>query len=424
VIDIRLLREDPAGFRARLGRKRYDPARLDAVVELDARKRQIQTQVEKLRAAKNQASKEISRAAAGERQAKIDAMKALGSEMDGLEKELAVREQELEALLITIPNPPHETVPDGDKDSPGEVVRTVGERPAFGFEARDHLALAELHRTIEIPRAAELSGSRFAYLMGELVHVQFALVGFVMDRLARRGFVPAVPPILVRERAMYGTGFFPADRNEIYKLEGEDLFLVGTSEVSLAGLWMDQIIPEERLPLRYVGYSTCLRREAGTYGKDTRGIFRVHQFDKVEMFSFVRPDQSWLEHELLLAIEEEIARDLRLHYRVVNIPAGDLGAPAAKKYDLEVWLPGQKAYRELTSCSNCTDFQARRLNCRYKDAGGRVHPVHTLNGTATAIGRTVIALLENHQREDGSVSLPEALHAFLPAGLREIQPKP
>jgi seryl-tRNA synthetase len=419
VIDIRLLREDPETFKKSLGRKRYDPASVDAVIRLDAEKRVTQTQVEQMRAAKNAASKEISKAPPDQRQAKIDAMKKLGVELEASEKRLEEQETELKSLLVQIPNPPHASVPDGGKDEEGEVVRTHGAKPAFDFPARDHLALAELHGTIEMQRAANLSGSRFAYLMGDLVHLQFGLVQYALAKLVGRGFTPVVPPIMVREKAMYGTGFFPADQNEIYKLEGEDLYMVGTSEVSLAGMHMDEIVHEERLPIRYVGYSTCLRREAGTYGKDTRGIFRVHQFDKVEMFSFCHPDKSAAEHELLLAIEEEIARELELHYRVMNIPAGDLGAPAAKKFDLEVWLPGQDAYRELTSCSNCTDYQARRLNCRFKGQGG-VQTVHTLNGTATAIGRTLIALLETHQRADGSVRLPEALHRYLPESVRVI----
>jgi seryl-tRNA synthetase len=417
-----MLREDPESFKKSLGRKRYDASGLDALIRLDAEKRQIQTQVEQMRAAKNAASKEIGKAPPDQRQAKIDANKKLGDDMVALEKKLEEQEEQLKGLLIQIPNPPHASVPDGGKDEEGEVVRLHGAKPAFDFTPKDHLALAEMHGTIEMERAANLSGSRFAYLMGDLVHLQFALVQYAMSKLVTRGFTPIVPPILVREKAMYGTGFFPADQNEIYKLDNEDLYLVGTSEVSLAGMHMDEILPEESLPRRYVGYSTCLRREAGTYGKDTRGIFRVHQFDKVEMFSFCHPDKSWEEHDLLLAVEEEIARELEFHYRVMNIPAGDLGAPAAKKYDLEVWLPGQNAYRELTSCSNCTDYQARRLNCRAKGAKG-VQPVHTLNGTATAIGRTLIALMETHQTADGGVRLPEALHRYLPEGLRALRPR-
>jgi len=418
VIDIRQLRENPEAFKKSLGRKRYDAEKLDAVIKLEAEKRKTQTRVDEIRAAKNAASKEISKVPPDQRAAKIEESKKLGLDLEALEKGLAEQEAQLKDLVIQIPNPPHESVPDGAKDEEGETIRVHGQKPVFAFEPKDHLALAEAHGTIDTTRAANLSGSRFAYLMGALVNVQFALIQYALAKLAARGFTPVVPPIMVREKAMYGTGFFPADQNEIYKLEGEDLYMVGTSEVSLAGMHMDEILAADRLPLRYVGYSTCLRREAGTYGKDTRGIFRVHQFDKVEMFSFCPPDKSWEEHELLLSVEEEIARELGFHYRVMNIAAGDLGAPAAKKYDLEVWLPGQNAYRELTSCSNCTDYQARRLNCRVKD-GKNVQAVHTLNGTATAIGRTLIALLENHQRADGSVAIPEVLHRFgAPAEIR------
>ncbi|MBI4861336.1 MAG: serine--tRNA ligase [Candidatus Riflebacteria bacterium] len=422
MIDIRQFREDPEGFKKSLGRKRFDPAVLNQVLELDVAKRQVQTQVERLRAAKNQSSKEISRCPPAQRASKIEEVKKLGDELAGLEKELLVQEEKLKELLIQIPNPPHESVPDGGKDEPGQTIREVGARPAFDFEPRDHLALGELHGTIDVQRASKLSGSRFSYLLGDLVHLQFALVQFALQKLSSKGFTPVVTPILVRELAMYGTGFFPADKNEIYKLQDEDLYLVGTSEVSLAGMYLDDMVSADSLPLRFVGYSTCLRREAGSYGKDTKGIFRVHQFDKVEMFSFTHPSRSWEEHELLLTVEEEIARELGFHYRVVNIVAGDLGAPAAKKYDLEVWLPGQNAYRELTSCSNCTDFQARRLNCRYKDDKGP-HLVHTLNGTAIAIGRTLIALLETHQRADGTVVVPECLHRYLPEKIRVLGPR-
>ena len=410
MIDIRQLRENPEAFKKSLGRKRYDAEKLDAVIKLEAEKRKTQTRVDEIRAAKNAASKEISKVPPDQRAAKIEESKKLGLDLEALEKGLAEQEAQLKDLVIQIPNPPHESVPDGAKDEEGETIRVHGQKPVFAFEPKDHLALAEAHGTIDTTRAANLSGSRFAYLMGALVNVQFALIQYALAKLAARGFTPVVPPIMVREKAMYGTGFFPADQNEIYKLEGEDLYMVGTSEVSLAGMHMDEILAADRLPLRYVGYSTCLRREAGTYGKDTRGIFRVHQFDKVEMFSFCPPDKSWEEHELLLSVEEEIARELGFHYRVMNIAAGDLGAPAAKKYDLEVWLPGQNAYRELTSCSNCTDYQARRLNCRVKD-GKNVQAVHTLNGTATAIGRTLIALLENGQQDDGSIAIPAALVA-------------
>ena len=259
---------------------------------------------------------------------------------------------------------------------------------------------------------ARVSGSRFAYLKGPVVLLEFALVRWALEVLERHGFTPVVPPVLVREQAMFGTGFLPDTEQQIYRLADDDLYLVGTSEVPLASLHAGEILDEEALPARYAGFSTCFRREAGAAGKDTRGIFRVHQFDKVEMFSFVRPEESQSEHDRLLSIEEELLQALEIPYRVVNIPVWDLGASAAKKYDLEAWLPGQGRYRELTSTSNTTDFQARRLGIRFRPGGGRPEEVHTLNGTAVAVGRTIIALVENHQRDDGSIEVPEVLQAF------------
>jgi seryl-tRNA synthetase len=278
-----------------------------------------------------------------------------------------------------------------------------------GDGARDHLELAG--PMIDIDHATKLSGARFAYLKGDLVMTELALVRFVLEKLRGFGFEPVIPPVLVRERALYGTGFLPDTEQQIYRLADDDLYLVGTSEVALASLHDDEILPAERLPLRYAGFSPCFRREAGAAGKDTRGIFRVHQFDKVEMFSFVEPEHSLEEHERILAIEEEILSELELPYRVVNISVGDLGNSAAKKYDCEAWLPSQGRYRELTSCSNTTDYQARRLNIRVRREK-RTQMLHTLNGTAVAVGRTLIALLENGQREDGSVGLPDVLAAY------------
>src|SRR5687767_12230786 len=259
--------------------------------------------------------------------------------------------------------------------------------------------------------------------MGDLVFVQFALMRHAMDILAGKGFMPVIPPVMVREEAMYGTGFLPSDSVNLYRTDEDELYLVGTAEVPLAAYRMGEIIDETDLPLRYAGYSTCFRREAGTYGKDMGGMFRVHQFDKVEMFVFTTPEASWDEHEYLVGIEEEIIGNLGLPYRVVNIAAGDLGGAAAKKYDIEVWLPGQQRYRELTSCSNCTDYQARRLQTRLRRDAGEIEVLHTLNGTATAISRTLIAIMENEQQFDGSVVLPKALHAYLPESLRELRPR-
>ncbi|MEO8424667.1 MAG: serine--tRNA ligase, partial [Actinomycetota bacterium] len=298
-----------------------------------------------------------------------------------------------------------------------------GEPTAFDFEPRDHVALGELLGVLDIERAVRTSGSRFVYLLGDIVLLQFALVRHALDILMARGFTPVIPPVLVREEALYGTGFLPTEAVNIYKTEQDDLYLVGTSEVPLAALHMDEILDEEILPRRYAGYSTCFRREAGTYGKDLGGMFRVHQFDKVEMFSFSTPESSWDELELLVSVEEEILGSLEFPYRVVNIAAGDLGGSAAKKYDIEAWLPGQGRYRELTSCSNYTDYGARRARTRMRRTGGGVEVLHTLNGTATAIGRTLIAIMENHQQADGSVALPAKLHPYLPESVRVLTPK-
>lgn len=293
------------------------------------------------------------------------------------------------------------------------VIREVGEIPSFDFEPRDHLEIGTALGLIDMESAARLSGSRFAYLKGDLVMLELALVRFALETARGEGHEPVVPPVLVRGEALEGTGYFPEARDQIYEIEKDDLFLTGTSEVALAGLHADQILDAADLPLRYCAFSTCFRREAGAAGRDTRGMFRVHQFDKVEMFSFVEPSASKDEHERLLSIEEGILQALEIPYRVVNIAVGDLGAPAAKKYDCEAWIPSQGRYRELTSCSNTTDYQARRLGCRYRPGDGESpEAVHTLNGTATAVGRTIIALIENRQEEDGSFSIPNTLHSY------------
>ncbi len=309
---------------------------------------------------------------------------------------------------MRLPNLVDPTAADGVDDDDAVELRTWGE-PRTGDGLGDHLALGEALGLIDVERAAKVSGSRFGYLLGPLVMVELALVRWAIDKLQPHGFTPVVPPVLVREHALYGTGFFPGDRDQVYGTE-DDLYLVGTSEVSLAAMHGDEILDADALPIRYAGFSTCFRRESGTYGKDTRGIFRVHQFDKVEMFSFCLPENSVEEHEFLLAREEELVQELGIPHRVVNIPAGDLGGPAAKKYDIEAWFPGQGRYREITSTSNTTDFQARRLKVRYRaEDGNRL--VHTLNGTAVT-GRWLIAIMENYQRDDGSIGVPEALQPY------------
>ena len=372
-------------------------------------------EVEGLRAERNEASDAIGAAKreGGDAQAAeqaISRMREVSARIKELEAELEGVEADREQLAATIPNPPDPEAPDGDTDEDAVVLREVGDRPEFGFEVRDHLDLGRALGLIETEKAAAASGSRFAYLMGDLVLVELALIRYAVGLVGAEGFTPVVPPVLVREGPLYGTGFFPGEREMIYEVEKDELFLVGTSEVALAALHADEILEADALPIRYAGISTCFRREAGAAGKDTRGIFRVHQFDKVEMFSFVEPAMAKDEHERLLAIEERILSGLEIPYRVVDIPVGDLGAPAARKFDCEAWIPSQGRYRELTSTSNTTDYQARRMGCRYRPAdGGSPEPVNTLNGTAVAVGRTLIAIIENRQDEDGSISIPQAL---------------
>jgi seryl-tRNA synthetase len=339
-------------------------------------------------------------------------MREVSARIKELETELEAVEDDRAALAATIPNPPVPEAPDGASDEDAVVLREVGEPPRFDFDVRDHLEIGRTLGLIETEKAAAASGSRFAYLLGDLVLVELALIRFAVGLLGEEGHTPVVPPVLVREGPLYGTGFFPGEREMIYEIPKDELFLVGTSEVALAALHADEIIEPGALPLRYAGISTCFRREAGAAGKDTRGIFRVHQFDKVEMFSFVEPDRARDEHERLLAIEERILAALEIPYRVVDIPVGELGAPAARKFDCEAWIPSQGRYRELTSTSNTTDYQARRLGCRYRPAADAApEHVNTLNGTAVAVGRTLIAILENRQRADGTVTLPSALVA-------------
>ena len=372
-------------------------ASLDRLLELDGRWRAIRTELEDLQAQRNRESKGRQGAPTPEERARLTELAARGRALSDQESALS---SEREAVLATLPNLPDPDAPDEDT-----VIKEVGEA---GKTGADHLELAGPR--IDMERAARLSGSRFAYLLGDLVMLELALVRYALGKLNTEGFTPVSPPVLVRERALYGTGFLPDTEQQIYKLADDELYLVGTSEVALASLHTDEILNSDALPFRYAGFSACFRREAGAAGRDTRGIFRVHQFDKVEMFSFVEPSQSAAEHERLLAIEESICQELSIPYRVVAIAIGDLGASAAKKYDIEAWLPGQGRYRELTSCSNTTDFQARRLDIRYRAPdGGKPETVHTLNGTAVTSSRTIIALLENGQQDDGSVTIPDVL---------------
>ncbi len=401
MLDLKEIRRDPDAARTALARRKAGD-RLDEVLRLDERRRELLPQVESLRAEQNKANDAIAQAKRSGEDASdaIERMKGVSARAKEIQGEVAQTEERLNSLLASVPNLPLASSPEEE-----EVVREWGDA---GKEGKDHLEL--LDGMVDMESGAKLSGSRFAYLRGPLVFLELALVRWAMELLAEKGHEPVIPPVLVREEALYGTGFLPDTEQQIYEVPEDDLYLAGTSEVALASIHAGDILEPGALPLRYAGFSSCFRREAGAAGKDTRGLFRVHQFDKVEMFAFVEPEDSEQEHERLLAIEEEIMQALEIPYRVVNIAAWDLGSSAAKKYDVEAWLPGQGAYRELTSCSNTTDYQARRLNARARPAeGAPPRHVHTLNGTAVAVGRTIIAIVENHQDDAGTVAVPEVL---------------
>jgi seryl-tRNA synthetase len=405
MLDLRQIREDPQPARDALARRGVDPAVLDEALELDERRRALLPELEDLRARKNQASKrigELQRSGEDASEA-IAETRGLSEREKELDEELRAVEERRTTVLLSLPSLPDPTAADED-----EVLREVGES---GKTGRNHVEL--LGSNLDMEAAARVSGSRFAYLKGPLVRLELALVQWALSLLEERGFTPVIPPVLVREQALVGTGMLPDTEQQIYRVPEDELYLVGTSEVPLASLHAEEILAPGELPRRYAGFSACFRREAGAAGKDTQGLFRVHQFDKVEMFSFVEPEESRAEHERLLSIEEEILQALGIPYRVVNISVTDLGASASKKYDLEAWLPGQERFRELTSCSNTTDFQSRRLDIRFRPAQGEApRHVHTLNGTAVAVGRTIIAIVENHQNDDGSIEIPAVLHEF------------
>jgi seryl-tRNA synthetase len=391
VIDLKAARADPDAYRAALARKGAADA-FDALLEADARWRELVPQVDELRSRQKLDGK------GKPTPEQIEALKQVKTELQDREAQLAEAEREREELLAQVPNPPDPSAPDGDTDEEAEEIRRWGEPPKLE-QPKEHTEIGRF----DMERAARVSGARFGYWLGDAALLALALYRFALDRLVAQGFTPAMPPVLVREEAMYGTGFFPTERSNIYGIEGDDLYLTGTSEVGMAGLHLGETLDE--LPLRYAAFSTCFRREAGAAGRDTRGMFRVHQFNKVEMFVYQQPQESWDEHERMLAIEESLMQELGVPYRVVNVAAGDLGDPAAKKYDIEAWFPSQARYREVTSCSNTTDFQARRLGIRFRGERG-LEPVHTLKGTAT-VDRVALAILENFQGD-----VPEVLREF------------
>lgn len=410
MLDIKFVREHPEIINIEI-RKRNMKLDLDALLKVDAEKRKLQQKAEELRSKQKEASKTLSKS---KDKNILTEMKKIKSELAKSEPKLREMEDEIKKLILKLPNITHESVPVGKDESGNIVIKKWGEKPRFSFKPKEHFEVESVRNLMDTERGAKVSGARFWYLKGDLARLEFALMQYAFQFYASKGFEPMIVPMLVHEKAMYGTGFFPADENEIYKVNSEDdnLYLVGTAEVPLAAYHMDEILDLEKGPKKYMGYSSCFRREAGAYGKDMKGILRGHQFNKIEMFIFSRPEETWQWHEYLLKCAEEFIQSLNLHYQVLNMCTGDIGAPNAKKYDIEVWMPGQEKYRETNSCSNDTEFQARRLNCRFKDQNGKLKFVHTLNNTGTS-DRPMIAIIENYQQEDGSVIVPEVLRKYV-----------
>ncbi len=413
MFDIKFIRKNPDAVKDACKKKNVK-CDVERLLEIDAKKVKLKQELEGIFAEKNKASKVIAKAAdATEKEGVIASMKALEEKTAALERGLKEADSEYEGLMLEIPNPPLETVPVGKDDSGNVVLRKVGTPLEFDFEPKSYLEIGEKLGLIDIERAAKIAGSRFGFIKGDAALLEFALVKFAFDTLAKEGFIPVIPPVMIKREMARGTGYFEqTDEKEAYHIPDDDLFLVGTSEQSLITMHADEVFQEKDLPKLYAGFSTCFRREAGSYGKDTKGILRVHQFDKVEMVVFCKPEDSPKYHELLLAVEEKMMQALELPYQVINICTGDLGRPAAAKYDIETWIPSEGKYRETHSTSTCTDFQARRLNIRYRAKDG-MQFVHTLNGTAFALGRMIIAILENFQQADGSIVIPEVLQKYV-----------
>ena len=414
VIDPRVLRDDPDRVRAAQERRGLSSAVVDEALAVDARRREAIVEFERLRAEQKTLGKEIARASGEAKQQLLARTKALSAAVKAAEAAQAEAEEAYRRVLLSIPNPAADEAPAGGEDD-FVVLEHVGEPRNFaaeGFEPRDHIELGRILGAIDIDRGAKVSGARFYYLTGVGADLELALVNLAMDQARSAGFTTMIPPALVRPRAMEGTGFLGQAADDVYRIEGEELYLVGTSEVPLAAYHSDEILDSQTLPLRYAAFSPCYRKEAGSYGKDTSGIIRVHWFDKVEMFTFTTVEESYAEHQRLLAWEKEFLTKLGLAFRVIDVAAGDLGLSAQRKFDCEAWIPTQGKYRELTSTSNCTDFQARRLDIRGRFADG-TKPLATLNGTLCAMTRTIVAILETHQQADGSVVVPEALRPYL-----------
>ncbi|MDD5626468.1 MAG: serine--tRNA ligase [Patescibacteria group bacterium] len=427
MIDIKLLREQPDLWRQELKNrhlKAMPSGKVDEFLDWDKKRRALIQKKNELEQVKNEFSAKVVQTQGEEEKAKmIMGMKKNKEQLQVLREELEKKEAEIKILLDQFPNLSDHSVSVASDASGNAVDHQWGEPSKFDFKPKSHYELGEALDLIDIKKGAQVSGARFWYLKNELVSLEFALIQYVLDILIKKGFTPILPPMLVREAAMYGTGFFPADKNEIYELTGDEkekLYLIGTAEVVLAAYHMDEILGlAPGKPKLYMGFSSCFRREAGAYGKDLKGILRGHQFDKLEMFAFATQEDSWQVYEMIVKIVEEIWQGLGIHYQAVNIATGDLGAPNAKKIDLEAWLPSESCYREVVSASHDTDFQARRLNIKYKDEKGNKKFVHTINSTAIAIGRVLIAIMENYQRKDGSIEVPKILQKY--CGFKEIK---
>ena len=412
MIDIELFRSEPQIFKDEI-QKRGMKTDVDAAMIIDKKRRELIFKVDELRAKKNEASKIIPSAKGEEKNKLIAEMKDLNKELKDLEPKLEEANQVFFETFAAFPNITHPSTPIGKDESGNVVLYFKGEKPEFDFTPKNHIELGTALDILDEERARTVSGARFVYLKNEADFLQFALVSYILQKLSSNGYVPIIPPVLVRQRAMHGTGFFPVEQSQYYKTELDDLYLIGTAEVPLCSYHTDEVLEKKDLPLRYAGFSTCFRREAGSHGKDLGGMFRVHQFDKIEMFVFSHPKDSWDAYEKLRQTLEEIMQELGLHYRLMNMCTGDIGAPNAKKYDLEAWLPGQDAYRELASCSHDSDFQSRRLNIKCKDEDGSKIWVHTMNSTACAVGRTLIAIYENYQDKDGNIRVPDVLIPYM-----------
>ena len=410
MLDPTILKNDIESLKLNLKRRNID-LDLQNLISLDELRREMRFEAEKLRSEQKSLGKQIASADNKTKKDLLDQASQLSEKVKELFQKVEIADKNFVDIWIKIPNLISSTSPDGMSDKENYEIKKYGEIKNI-VNPKDHLEIAESLGLIDVQKAAEVSGSRFSYLFGDLVKIELNLVSWAMQQLSEKGFKPTIPPVLVRENALYGTGFFPDDAEQVYEIPNDDLYLVGTSEVPLAALHSNEILDASDLPIRYAGFSTCFRREAGTYGKDTTGIFRVHQFDKVEMFSFCDSENSEEEHSFILSVEEELLQALEIPYRVVDVCAGDLGASAAKKFDIEAWIPSQNTYREVTSCSNTTDYQARRLNIRSKD-DGNTSILHTLNGTAIAVGRILIALIENNQKQDGLVEFSDEVAAIL-----------